>query len=172
MNSSNDNLSIQSLFRLRLLVGFLGEKEQFNWWSSTFFGPSSRLFLEPVFTRTTLSAQYHGAVEAARKVHDEHLNVGCYHLFRLPEEIEHLLHVESQHASQTKDFSAPSNQDESLSVLHSLAAVFSNQATFQEGPVSLGTIDTIHAPDSVQKLAAHYWHAFSHNHKTYPYFVR
>ncbi|NCC04630.1 MAG: BrxE family protein [Proteobacteria bacterium] len=172
MNSSNGNLSIQSLFRLRLLVGILGEKAQFNWWSTAFFGPSSRSFLEPVFTRTALSAQYHGAIEAARKVHDEHLNVGCYHLFRLPEEIEHLLHVESQIASQTQDFNVSSTQDEVLSVLHSLAAAFSKQAAFQEGPVSLGTIDTIHSPDSVQKLAAHYWHAFSHNHKTYPYFVR
>ena len=38
-------------------------------------------------------AQYHGVSEAARRVHDEHLSVGSFHLFRLPEEMEQDLHA-------------------------------------------------------------------------------
>jgi hypothetical protein len=36
------------LARLRLLVGYLGEQNQFDWWSCSFFSPSSKAFLVPV----------------------------------------------------------------------------------------------------------------------------
>ncbi len=81
-----------TLLELRLLVGFLGERAQFGWWPTGFYDASSRLFLEPVFAKTSRLAQYHGVVEAARLLHDEHLSVGSYHLFRMPEEIEQDLH--------------------------------------------------------------------------------
>src|SRR5579883_2609864 len=82
------------LARLRILIGYLGESAQFGWWSSNFFGPGSKAFLSPVFARTSLLAQYHGVTAAAAKVHDEHIGVGrVYHLFRLPEDLEHALHV-------------------------------------------------------------------------------
>jgi hypothetical protein len=75
-------------------VGFLGERAQFAWWPTAFYEPSSRnLFLEPVFSKTSRLAQYHGVLEAARRLHDEHLSVGSYHLFRLPEEVEQDLHA-------------------------------------------------------------------------------
>ena len=81
------------LLEIRLLVGFLGERAQFDWWPTAFHEPSSRLFLEPVFSKTVRLAQYHGILEAARRLHDEHLSVGSYHLFRLPEEVEEDLHA-------------------------------------------------------------------------------
>ncbi|MEI6263193.1 MAG: BrxE family protein, partial [Deltaproteobacteria bacterium] len=71
---------------MRLLVGYLGEKDQFNWWPTTFICSFSNLFLSPVFPRTTLLSQYHGILEAARRLHDERIGVGSvFHLFRLPE---------------------------------------------------------------------------------------
>lgn len=66
------------LLQMRLLVGFLGERAQFGWWPTAFYEASSRQFLEPVFSKTSRLAQYHGVVEAARRLHDEHLSVGSY----------------------------------------------------------------------------------------------
>src|SRR5690606_20401440 len=90
------NAMLTGLLRLRFAVGFLGEQAQYAWWPTAFYGPSSRLFLEPVFSKTSRLAQYHGVLEAARRLHDDHLNVGSYHLFRLPEEIEQDLHAAVQ----------------------------------------------------------------------------
>src|SRR5436190_18072499 len=80
--------------QLRLLVGYLGEKTQHGWWTTDFFSPVARAFLEPSFPRTWRVAQYTAATEAARRVHDEHIGVGnVFHLFRLPEELERQLHA-------------------------------------------------------------------------------
>ena len=84
----------QELLELRLLIAFLGERSQFAWWASSFFDNTSKPFLEPVFGKTAKLTQYHGAVEAARRVHDEHIGVGeVFHLFRMPEENEEDLHA-------------------------------------------------------------------------------
>src|SRR5690606_20632281 len=88
--------SMSSLLELRMLVGFLGERAQCAWWPTAFYEASSRLFLEPVFSKTSRLAQYHGVLEAARRLHDEHLSVGSYHLFRLPEAIDQDLHAMMQ----------------------------------------------------------------------------
>ena len=84
--------SLPTWLYLRLLVGYLGERAQGAWWPTAFYEPSGRLFLEPVFGKTARLAQYHGVLEAARRLHDDHLSVGRYHLFRLPEEVEQNLH--------------------------------------------------------------------------------
>ena len=84
--------ALSMLLEIRGPVGFLGECSQYGWWPTAFYEASSRPFLEPVFTKTARSAQYHGVVAAARRLHDEHLSVGSFHLFRLPEETEQDLH--------------------------------------------------------------------------------
>ena len=83
------------LARLRLLVGFLGEQNHFNWWNCSFFSPSSKSFLAPVYGKTLFLAQYYGVQEAAIKVHDNYIGVGrgVFHSFRLPESIEQKLHA-------------------------------------------------------------------------------
>ena len=83
---------LRTILRLRLLVGFLGERSQFAWWNTTFFGDYSLRSLEFVVPKTAALAQYHGVVEAALRLHDEQVNVGTFHLFRLPEEVEQDLH--------------------------------------------------------------------------------
>ena len=85
--------NLPTLLQMRLLVGLLGERTQFGWWPTRFYEASNRLFLEPVFSKTSRLAQYHGVLEAARRLHDEHLSVGSYHLSRLPEEVEQDLHA-------------------------------------------------------------------------------
>lgn len=44
---------LTTLLRLRLLVGLRGEQARFAWWPTAFHESSSRLFLEPVFSKST-----------------------------------------------------------------------------------------------------------------------
>ena len=126
------------MLQLRLLVGFLGERAQFAWWPTAFFEQSSRLFLEPVFPKTSRLAQYHGVLEAARRIHDEHLSVGSFHLFRLREEVEQDLHtivqgnVGEKLVSQTLQ-----SKDAALEALKRVAAA---NVTASVGPVAIGSI--------------------------------
>ena len=64
------NATLTRIARLSLLVGFLGEQSQFNWWSSSFFTANSRAFWSPVFSKTAFIVQHQGVKEAASRVHD------------------------------------------------------------------------------------------------------
>lgn len=158
-----------TLLQLRLLVGFLGERPQYGWWPTSFFGDYSLRSLEFVTPRTPALAQYHGVVEAARHVHDEHLNVGCYHLFRLPEEAEqdlhHLMRTESGRSLTAQ---ATRGRDASLARLGELASTGAGFAA-AAGPVCVGEIEPLDAGAIFAVLASHYQHAFSQGVKAYPY---
>ena len=158
-----------TLLQLRLIVGFLGERSQFSWWTTSFFGDYSRRSLEFVAPKTSLLAQYHGVVEAARRHHDEHLNVGSYHLFRLPEEIEQDLHTMMQ-SSVGADLAkqAPQERETALATLKSLAVTISSVAV---GPTAIGRIDQLSAGETLKSIAGAYFSAFTQNAKTYPYLV-
>ena len=79
------NTIATTIAELRVLVGYLGEKGQANWWGSEFFSATATAFLAPIFNRSLFLAQYQGATAAAAKVHDEAIGVGrIFHLFRLP----------------------------------------------------------------------------------------
>jgi hypothetical protein len=176
--------SLLTWLNLRLLVGYLGERAQGAWWPTAFYEPSSRFFLEPVFSKTARLAQYHGVLEAARRLHDDHLSVGSYHLFRLPEEIEQNLHALMEH--QVREASTPpvpQNREAALAALQSLAlpdAPSPNGAaadqdpvalTSREGPVAVGRIQHLHHPATLASIAAAYGAAFAQGTKTYPYLL-
>jgi hypothetical protein len=59
------------LIKLRLLVGFLGEKRQATWWDCGFLDATGRRFLETTFPRTSFFAALHSTAEAARLLHDK-----------------------------------------------------------------------------------------------------
>src|SRR5271166_2381792 len=81
-----------SLLKLRLLVGFLGEKRQANWWDCGFLDATGRRFLETTFPRTTFCAAIRSNTEAARVIHDGRIGpIGVFHLFRLPVDHEYAL---------------------------------------------------------------------------------
>lgn len=157
------------LLRMRFLVGFLGERAQCAWWPTAFHESSSKLFLEPVFSKTTCLAQYHGVLEAARRLHDEHLNVGSYHLFRLPEEIEQDLHaIVQSSAGEELASQTPQSKEAALDALKRLA---STSGTSSVGPTAVGSIKDIDSTDTLKSIAAAYLSAFTQNAKTYPYLV-
>jgi len=154
---------------MRMLVGFLGERAQCAWWPTAFYEASSRPFLEPVFSKTSRLAQYHGVLEAARRLHDEHLNVGSYHLFRLPEEVEQDLHATVQ--SSVGEYlvsQAPQSKEAALEALTQLAA---SGGAPSVGPAAVGSIKDFDSSETLKAIAAAYLSAFTKNAKTYPYLV-
>lgn len=160
---------LSTVLQMRLIVGFLGERPQFAWWTTSFFGDYSLRSLEFVTPKTSLLAQYHGVVEAARKLHDEHLNVGSYHLFRLPEEVEQDLHAMMQSGVGTElAEQIPQDKDAALAALRTLAGAIPSAAV---GPTAVGNIDQVSASETLKSIAGTYVSAFSQNAQTYPYLV-
>lgn len=160
---------LSTVLQMRLLVGFLGERPQFAWWTTSFFGDYSLRSLEFVTPKTSLLAQYHGVVEAARKLHDEHLNVGSYHLFRLPEEVEQDLHAMMQSGVGTElAKQVPQDKDAALAALKTLAGAIPSAAV---GPAAVGNIDQLSGGETLTSIAGTYVSAFSQNAQTYPYLV-
>ncbi len=160
--------SLASLLKVRMLVGFLGERAQFGWWPTAFYGSSGHQFLEPAFPKTIQLTQYHGVIEAARRVHDEHLSVGSFHLFRLPEEMEQDLHALLQ-AGPVHLFSAGFCQDKSVA-LDELSNVASNLKTNDAGPVLIGRVEEL--DNHIPKISAVYQSAFNSGACSYPYLVK
>jgi hypothetical protein len=161
------NSIILRLAQLRLTVGYLGERAQFAWWPTAFYEPTSRPFLEPVFTKTSHLAQYHGVLEAARRLHDEHLNVGSYHLFRLPEEVEQDLHTLVQNGVGPEfSIQVPASKEDALVELRRLASEIPKDSI---GPILIGNIIDLEMPEIANNIASAYLTAFSKNVKTYPY---
>lgn len=164
-----DEPRLFQLLQLRLAVGFLGEKQHYGWWQTAFFEDTSRQFLEPVFIKSTRQAQYHGVLEAARRVHDEHLSSGSFHLFRLPEEIEQdLFSIARSRASTDAASFIPNDKEQALSTLQSFPAGGSGPA---QGPTLLGNISELGRPETVGVMARTYFSAFTSSSRVYPYFV-
>jgi hypothetical protein len=160
---------LPTLLHMRMLVGFLGERAQCAWWPTAFYGASSRPFLEPVFSKTSRLAQYHGMLEAARRLHDEHLSVGSYHLFRLPEEVEQDLHaIVQSNAGEEPASHALQSKEAALDALKQLAATSGMSSV---GPTAVGSIKELDCTDTLMAIAATYFSAFTLNTKSYPYLV-
>lgn len=161
--------SLNALLELRLLVGFLGERSQFGWWPTAFFGEYSLRSLEFATPRTAPLAQYHGCVEAARKAHDELLNPGTYHLFRLPEELEQDLHnlMQSDLGAELAQ-KAGSDKAAALDALHHLAGTTKSAG---QGPYKAGQLSALELDEVVRALASGYYAAFSQEGKAFPYLV-
>lgn len=160
--------SLFSILKIRLLVGFLGERAQFAWWPTEFYESSGRLFLEPIFAKALHVSQYHGVVEAGRRHHDEHLNAGSYHLFRLPEEIEQDLHilVQKQDGASLLNLICHDSQF-ALDALLELAGAANKTGI---GPVAIGHISDL--VEHLRDLASVYSAAFKSNAQSIPYLVR
>jgi hypothetical protein len=161
---------LQAIVRLRIIVGYLGEKAQFGWWPTEFYTPSSAAFLNPVFARTTALAQYHGVKEAARRVCDEHIGVGrVFHLFRLPETLEQLLFEVLQDPATVVAVHQPiASRATALDALQSIAK---SQGPSQEGPLNIGTAADLDHDAWLAAAAGCYHAAFAKGGRSYPYLV-
>lgn len=155
------------ILEARLLVGYLGERAQFGWWPTGFYEPSSRSFLEPVFTKTPRLARYHGVCESARRLHDEHLNVGGFHLFRLPEEIEQDLHGMMQ--SDVGECLTERSTQSLEAALDALSRLSGAGGSASDGPTAVGAIAELESEPTLGLIAEVYWSAFTQGIRAYPY---
>lgn len=159
-----------NLIRLRFIVGYLGEQLQPAWWTSSFFAPGSKVFLNSIFSKTAILAQYHGMQEAAGRIHDERIGIGTgvFHLFRLPEAIERELHQlisDSDNMEQfIKDLTSVSD------ALNALATFSDNESRSVVGPVRIGGHLDMGKIESWRAVANYYQQAFADQGQVFPYF--
>ena len=161
------NLLPTKIAELRVLIGYLGEKGQANWWSSEFFSATAAAFLAPIFNRSLFLAQYQGATAAAAKVHDEAIGVGrTYHLFRLP------IGLEQASADALSDAAFVGKIQVRLSnpelALERLAELAGKPESASPGSVSLGQMSH-DLKAELQRAAGIYYSAFTSEIQTFPY---
>ncbi|ATY77158.1 MULTISPECIES: BrxE family protein [Aeromonas] len=161
------NTIAKTIAELRVLVGYLGEHDQANWWGSQFFGATAAAFLAPIFNRSLFLAQYQGSTAAAAKVHDEVIGVGrIYHLFRLP------LGLEQASADALNDITfVQAVQARLVSrefALTRLTELAKKTESASPGPVSLGLMSQDISAE-LQRAAGFYCAAFTSGIQTFPY---
>lgn len=161
---------LKAVAALRAVVGFLGEKDQFDWWPSSFFAAGSKAFLAPVFPRTQWLAQCEGVTRAAALKHDDRIGVGdVFHLFRLPEDIEQTLHRMFQDAPAGESMLAGiANRDAAVGHLRQFAQA---NASGGVGPVRVGGTLDLRAARTWKVAAACYSQAFDHGTQSFPFFA-
>lgn len=163
-NELNNKLTL-----LRLVVGYLGEKDQFNWWSSSFLNETTKKMFEFTFPRTAALAQYEGVSASAARVHDELIGVGeTFHLFRLPEFLEKSLVNHLQTKTEDADFKSVMQSKEGA--LEALITLAGSASIVEEGPVNIGGINDNDWNLSIKKIASSYLTAFTSDKKAFPYF--
>lgn len=160
---------VERLAKLRLIIGYLGEREQFGWWQSSFFTQGSDAFLSPLFSRTQIVAQCNGVTHAAALVHDERIGIGhVYHLFRLPEEIEQGIH-QSLHEQALYQLIQKiiTKSENTLDFLRRLAG---NKIPTEFGPIRVGNNIALRDLNSWQKVAGAYLYGFEKENIVCPFF--
>ncbi len=162
-------VEISEIVKLRLVVGFLGERENAAWWPSMWLTSNASAFLTPVYGNRLSPARYHGVVEAARRVHDERIGIGqAFHLFRLPEGLERRLHeavVAERACNSLADIAATDSAQNALSAFSQ-----ETQKT-NPGPVRIGSPHDLRGRKWIPALAAQYRAAFASSIQTFPYFA-
>jgi hypothetical protein len=161
---------VENLATLRAVIAFLGERDQFTWWQSAFFGAGAASFLSPVFVRTQTLAQCAGAGMAAARVHDDRIGVGgVYHLFRLPEEMERRMHGALQHEATCKEIGHW--VADTASALHFLNTLAKGKPAEGMGPARVGSIRDLRRDAHWATVAGLYATGFQKRIEIFPYFV-
>lgn len=160
-------ISLQ-MIQLRYAVGFLGEKNQFAWWTSSFLNANTKKMLEFTFPKTAVLAQYQAASAAAAKVHDKAIGIGqSFHLFRLPEFIEKMLIGVLNTLDNSEIQTIYETKESALRVLEELSG---KSSLVGEGPINIGKVTGSQWELSVTSLASAYLNAFNEDKKAFPYF--
>ena len=160
---------LETVAALRLIVGYLGERAQHNWWKSSFFAQGSDSFLVPLFPKTTYLARVAGVTAAAGAVHDAQVGEGnAYHLFRLPEEHEYALHhFYLTIGTSEQPIGLPTAPQDALKNLHSMA---SEDRLESIGPFRVGSTSATQEVKSWSQVAAAYAFGFQQGKPVLPYF--
>lgn len=163
-----NDVVIERVVSLRLAVGLLGERDNAGWWTSGFMSSTSSAFLTPVFGSKVLQARYQGALQAARRVHDESIGVGrVLHPFRLPEAVEQRLFDAVQSAGQNV-VDVISSADTARATLASLAG---REVEAKSGPAQVAGAHVLDALEWVAEVASLYSAALRAGVQCFPYFL-
>ena len=159
----------EDFIKIRALVGYLGEKSQFNWWDTNFLSDTGLQFLSINFPRSSFSAGVNSVTTAAMRLHDERIGKGgVYHLFRLPSSVEESIHNALLHMDATELKEMVSDRETAMA---SLKAMLTDRTTAPEGPVQVGRLKNIMSSFAVNELAMHYYDAFKNGNQSFPYFT-
>jgi hypothetical protein len=161
---------LEHLAILRAAIGYLGERDQYNWWSSAFFSSQSRAFLVPVFGRTPLLAQCSGVTGAAGLIHDDRIGVGrVFHLFRLPEDIEQgIHHALCQPEVGPRIATIVTETGAAMAYLRDVARMTGSAGI---GPTRVGDTKSLREMRAWRNVAALYAHAFTAGGEVFPFFT-
>lgn len=162
---------LESLYETRMIVGFLCEKKQSAWWDSSFLSTASKSFLLPTFPKSVVLAQYNGVCQSAQIVHDEHIGKGRhFHLYRLPDYIEHRLVSSIQNDGYSEEvFQYLKTQEAAISRLKELGIDNIDNIDNVEGPVHLLDYNDGILHHQLNVLRSHYLKAIEDGYKTFPY---
>lgn len=168
LEESDSLKDISPLLRLRVVIGYLGEKSQNGWWQSDFFSATANSFLAPVFPRTRFLTQVEGAGAAACVQHDERIGVGrVFHLFRLPEGFEQAFHQRLQEQEVIDELSALVETSESA--VSFLESEFGKSQKKDLGPVNVGDIQDVADEKVVSVISQHYLAGFRSESPVFPF---
>ena len=172
MSSDNESRStsrLEALANLRVLVAYLGEKDHFDWWPTSFLSSTGRRFLEYNFPRTVLSAGVSSVAQAAKELHDQRIGrADAFHLFRLPHALEQDVHALLATESGNGFAELVSSREQALAKLTELAE---EEDVTAQGPVRVAGLRQLTHRPSIRKAAAHYRSAFEGGLQTFPYFA-
>ena len=157
----------ENVIRLRSIVGFLGESDQFGWWNTSFLSDTGQRFLQRPFPRSAFVAGLHSVSVAARNLHDQSVGKGqVAHLFRL-----HYI-GERELAEALRDLDLRplrdrlSSKEAALDALDDMSRVIAPA----KGAVRVGRVNDLFTQDGIGQIAGYYHAAFSANDTTFPYF--
>jgi len=161
---------LEVLVRLRVLVSYLGEKDQFNWWPTSFLSPTGLRYLGLNFPRTFLAAGVASVSQVAKEFHDQRIGRGStFHLFRLPHTLERDVHVFLAGTSDNKLMPLIENRNEALVALEELTE---GEVINAQGSVRVsGLSQLLTHRSTIKKTAACYRHAFDREYLSFPYFT-
>ncbi len=142
---------------MRQAVAYLGEKKA--WWNTKFYDNSSKDFLSYIFPKSR-NTQYSCSTISTRDFIDNQVGANYYHLFRLPMSVEELINKNEPNSKVI------GSEDEAMNILSGIAGNLSSDGN--AGPKNIGSVDTLNK-DSIQVLAAEYFHAFKSEYKVHPY---
>lgn len=159
---------INKLIQLRTIIGFLGERTQFNWWDTQFLGETAFGYLELNFPRTRFSAALQSVSEAAKRVHDERIGKGkVNHLFRMTAHYEYQIANYLRITSEDKFLKFLENKEIALGCL---PGFINGESPTNQGPIRING-DSFFTVKGLDNVAAYYSHAFASNIKSFPYIV-
>ena len=157
--------TIQAYANLRLLIGRLGEKDNFDWWGTSALSSTGKKYHQILFPRTYGKSSALVAFKAAETYHDSGIGRSrSFHLFRLPSEIEKRVF---ECLNNESELSSSRSKDDCLNQLLEVGSDFKVNS---QGPIRLGDLKDILKQSSIGRIASVYLHAFQTNQNCIPYF--